>query len=86
MQKDLIAFAELSEEQLKSKIKTCLNDRYGSDKKTTAQSMPICDPDAEIFSLSLTIPLWVNLIERVRETLTSQITEKAADEIFENLE
>ena len=82
LQKDLIAFSKLSESQLKNKMKFYLSDKYGCDERLTVKNTPIYDPDAEISSLSLTIPSWVNLIEKVQKNLTPQITEKAADEIF----
>lgn len=84
-QSNLIAFAKLSAAQLKNKMENQLNDKYSTDKTSTVKSTPIYDPDAEISSLSLTIPSWVNFIERVRKAVTPQITEKAADEIFDKL-
>ena len=85
LQKDLIAFAKLSKEQLKHKMENLLNEKYRIYEIPTIKNPPKYDPDAEISSLSLTIPSWVNLIERVQKTVTAQITEKAADEVFEKL-
>ena len=84
-QSKLIAFSKLSAPQLKSKMEELSNDKSRVDKTSTVKSTPIYDPDAEISSLSLTIPSWVNFIERVRKAITPQITEKAADEIFNKL-
>lgn len=84
-QKELIEYAKLSKEQLKHRIEKRLRDKCDIDKIPTIKSIPKYDPDAEIFSLSLTIPSWINLIERVQKNITVQITEKAVNEVFEKL-
>lgn len=84
-QSDLIAFAKLSIDQLKNKIKQHLNDSRAVKEIPSVKITPGYDPDAEISSLSLTVPSWINMIERVRKNVTHQITEKAADEIFDKL-
>ncbi len=81
----LVAFSRLSKEQLKHKTENMLNDKYSICEMPAIKSTPKYDPDAEISSLSLTIPSWVNFIEKVQKSVTSQITEKAADEVFEKL-
>lgn len=85
VQSDLIAFAKLSIDQLKNKMKKQSNDLCTVKEAPTIKSTPKYDPDAEISSLSLTVPSWINMIERVRKNVTPQITERAADEIFEKL-
>lgn len=85
LQKDLISFAKLSEKQLKHKVKNLLGSQTSFEITPAIKITPKYDPDAEISSLSLTIPSWVNLIERVRKTISPRITEKAADDIYEKL-
>lgn len=84
LQKDLISFAKLSEKRLMDKVKN-LSDRPLFEITPAIKTTPQYDPDAEISGLSLTIPSWVNWIERVRKTVSPQITEKAADDIYEKL-
>jgi len=85
VQSDLIAFARLSIDQLKNKMKKQSSDMCIVKEATTIKTTPKYDPDAEISSLSLTVPSWINMIERVGKNVTPQITERAADEIFEKL-
>lgn len=85
LQKDLISFAKLSEKQLKYRMKNLFDKKNLSETMPTIKSTPKYDPDAELSSLSLTVPSWINMIERVRKNVTPQITERAADEIFEKL-
>lgn len=84
-QTKLAAFSRLSKEQLKHKTEIMLNEKYSTCEMPAIKNTPKYDPDAEISSLSLTVPSWVNFIEKVQNTVTSQITEKAADEVFEKL-
>lgn len=84
-QSKLIAYANLSIDQLKDKIKNNLNANRTVKEMPSVKNTPGYDPDAEISSLSLTVPSWINMIERVRKNVTPQITEGAADEIFEKL-
>ncbi len=85
LQSDLIAFAKLSEKQLKIKLEILSNDKYSANETPGIKRTPKYDPDAEISSLSLTIPSWVNLIKRVQNAVTPQISDTAADEIYEKL-
>lgn len=85
VQSNLIAFARLSIDQLKNKMKKQSSDMCIVKGAATIKTTPKYDPDAEISSLSLTVPSWINMIERVGKNVTPQITERAADEIFEKL-
>ena len=85
VQSNLIAFAKLSRDQLKNKMKRQSYDRCAVIEAATIKSTPKYDPDAEISSLSLTVPSWINTMERVRKNITPQITDRAADEIYEKL-
>lgn len=85
LQKSLISFAVLSKKQLKYKLNELFGKRFSSETTPTIKTMPKYDPDAEISSLSLTVPSWINMIERVGKKVTPQITERAADEIYEKL-
>lgn len=84
-QSDLIKFAELSEIQQKNVPENLMNNKKVIVKTPTIKSIPKYDPDAEIFSLTLTVPSWINMIERVGQNITPQISEKAAEEIYESL-
>lgn len=84
-QNDLVAFAKLSGEQLKNKMEKRSNRKSVAKETPIVKRTPKYDPDAEISSLSLTIPSWVSLIERVQNNVTPQITDKAADDIYEKL-
>ncbi len=83
-QRCLIAYAKLSGEQLKSQMEN-FTSKECFVEIPTVKSTPKFDPDAEITGLSLTIPSWVNMIEKVRINITPQITAKAADEIYDKL-
>lgn len=83
-QRHLIAYAKLSGEQLKIQMENSASKEYIVEMPTV-KSTPKFDPDAEITGLSLTIPSWVNMIEKVRINITPQITAKAADEIYDKL-
>jgi len=61
--------------------KTESNHRSGVSVKIT----PGYDPDAEISSLSLTIPSWINSIERAHNAITCQISNTAAGILFDKL-
>jgi hypothetical protein len=59
--------------QLSADERTCPGNSTGSVK-----DMPAYDPDAEIYSLALTIPSWVGSIDRVRSaTHFDEISEAA---------
>lgn len=96
----LIDMSKLSFEQVKAAAEALSNTKGGLGKAPTAQksypdtaaeaapsikNMPKYDPDAEISSLSLTIPSWINSIERIRKRITTQISSEAADELYDVL-
>lgn len=84
-QSNLIAFADLSEIQQEKMLENLMNNKRIIVKTPTIKNMPKYDPDAEISSLSLTVPSWINMIERAGKNITPQITEKAVEEIYERL-
>lgn len=56
-------------------------------KPTTIKDMPKYDPDAEIASLTLTIPSWISSMKRVCATSnTSNISQNAKDKLFNELD
>ncbi len=61
--------------------KSDLSHRSGVSVKNT----PVYDPDAEISSLSLTIPSWINSIEKTHGAITGQISNTAAGILFDKL-
>ena len=53
----------------------------------SVKDMPKYDPDAEIFSLKLTIPSWISTIKRVRSsTDRSVISKSAKDQLSDALQ
>lgn len=84
-QSSLIAFAELSEIQQEKMLENLMNNKRVILKPPAIKNLPRYDPDAEIYSLTLTVPSWINMIERAGKNITPQITEKAAEEIYERL-
>ncbi len=58
-----------------------LSQKSGISVKNT----PEYDPDAEISSLSLTIPSWINSIEKAHKAMTCQISNAAAGILFDKL-
>lgn len=71
---------------LKGLIKS-INAKPDSSMKycTSVKVTPGYDPDAEISSLSLTIPSWINSIESVHKAMTCQISDAAAGKLFDKL-
>lgn len=71
---------------LKELIKST-NVKADSSRKysTSVKITPGYDPDAEISSLSLTIPSWINSIERAHKAMTCQISDAAAGKLFDKL-
>lgn len=61
--------------------KSDLSHRSGVSVKIT----PGYDPDAEISSLSLTIPSWINSIDKTHKAITGQISNTAAGILFDKL-
>ncbi len=56
-------------------------------KPTTIKDMPKYDPDAEIASLTLTIPSWISSMKRVcAASDTSNISQNAKDKLFNELD
>lgn len=84
-QRNLIAFAGLSEDQQKNMLDNLMNNKSITNRTPTIKNTPGYDPDAEISSLSLTVPSWIDTIKRAGKNITPQITEKAAEEIYEKL-
>lgn len=84
-QSDLIAFAKLSADQLKSRLELRSSVGHRVRETPDIKRTPEYDPDAELSSLSLTIPSWVTLIKRVQSAVTPQISDTAADEIYVKL-
>lgn len=84
-QSNLIAFAGLSEIQQEKMLENLMNNKMVILKTPTIKNMPLYDPDSEIYSLTLTVPSWINMIERAGKNITPQITEKAVEEIYERL-
>lgn len=72
--------------KLKELIKS-INVKPDSSRKydTSVKITPGYDPDAEISSLSLTIPSWINSIERAHKAMTCQISDAAAGKLFDRL-
>ncbi len=84
-QSNLIAFAGLSKIQQEKMLDNLMNNKRVILNAPTIKNIPRYDPDAEIYSLTLTVPSWINMIERAGKNITPQITEKAAEEIYEKL-
>lgn len=84
-QSNLIAFAGLSEIQQENMLEDLVNNKRIIKKTPMIKNTPEYDPDAEISSLSLTVPSWINMIERIGKNITPQITEKAVEDIYERL-
>lgn len=62
-----------------------LKSSSDSKKCVSVKNLPKYDPDSEILSLSLTVPSWVNSIERVHKTITNRISNTAAENLFDRL-
>lgn len=53
----------------------------------TIKEMPQYDPDAEIVSLSLTVPSWVSTINRTREkTVYPEVSSRAKQQLYSSLD
>jgi len=67
--------------------KSELNKDKFSEQKITIKDMPKFDPDAEVVSLSCTIPSWIGSIDRVLGKINvNQITEEAKLKLKKELE
>ncbi|UQZ87860.1 hypothetical protein C4J81_00950 [Deltaproteobacteria bacterium Smac51] len=56
--------------------------KQARSSKVSVKDMPTFDPDAEISSLSLTIPSWISSLERTQETANiALVSEKARDRL-----
>ncbi len=64
-----------------------INAKPNSSQKSgiSVKITPGYDPDAEISSLSLTIPSWINSIEKAHKAMTCQISNAAAGILFDKL-
>ena len=62
------------------------NNRADNNIQQNVKSKPLYDPDAEINGLTLTIPTWMNSINRVQEnTALDQISEQARGKLIDAL-
>ncbi len=62
------------------------NNKAENNTRQNVKSKPLFDPDAEINGLTLTIPTWMNSINRVQEnTALDQISEQARGKLIDAL-
>lgn len=62
------------------------NNKAENNTRQNVKSKPLFDPDAEINGLTLTIPTWMNSINRVEEnTALDQISEQARGKLIDAL-
>ena len=86
--RDRFLISEIWHELQWNRVHTAIPSRKKADeKKPEIKNMPKYDPDSELLSLTLTIPMWKSSIERVRTTADfDNASEKARGDLLRQLD
>ena len=83
--KEEIRFADLNKKLVQDKHMNQRNKKKIQSNIPEIRKMPEYDPDAELTSLSLTLPVWINSINRVYESNIDESSIKARNDLYDIL-
>ena len=84
-EKEEVKYSDLLKKEVQTNRKRSGNRRMIPEMVPEIRKMPVFDPDAELTSLSLTLPVWINSISRVYGTEIKGSSVKARNELYDVL-